>query len=278
MSLETKKVEELFLKIFKVAVLAFMTLALIAVLGLAVNAIYQASRTPVEPAPAAKAPQRGVDIEELKKSLLRDGSVQQEPQKLTPPESLQMPPSLLYLEDVTKLYRCSVEFAKRIGAEIAEPDNATTAQRVEALREKIEELASNENRGHSYVKNSVEFTCTALAEPTIVAARKAGHISNTFLAILNYHLKTWDSIEKEREEFEQAEATKVATQKAAETLRVQQAHAEAVTSAVASAVAFGVFMLLALYLLGAKIETNLREISSSARFVAVGRSRVASGT
>ena len=69
MSLQTKQIEELFLKLFKVTVLIAMGLCLLAVIGLAINVAYQSSKRPVEPEPAQKAPQKDVSLDDLKKLL-----------------------------------------------------------------------------------------------------------------------------------------------------------------------------------------------------------------
>src|SRR4051812_21730921 len=126
MALQTKQTEELFLKIVKVAVLACMGLALLVVIILGFNVAYQSAKSPNEPTPAQKAPEKEVTMDDLKKFLLNEDKSGEQKPLVTSPKA--MAPSLLYLEEVTRLYRCSVEFAKKVGAEIEEEDNSATAQ------------------------------------------------------------------------------------------------------------------------------------------------------
>ena len=259
MSLQTQKTEEFFLKIFKVAVLVFMGLALVAVILLGLNAAYRLTQRAHEPAPAQKAPDKEVSLDDLKKFLQQD-SPAAPAQQATPKSNA---PTLSYLEEVTRLYRCSVDFAGKVGAQTDEDDNASAAQRVEALRSQIEAFAKPEHRGPAWVKSLTTFTCAALADPAIIAMRKDGKVKSVFFTVLNFHMKAWDDIQQAKTQFEQAEQERVEKERMQEELRIAQARAEALYSATAAAAAFGLFMLLALFLLGAKIETNLRGIDRS---------------
>ena len=263
MTLQTKQTEELFLKIVKVAVLACMGLALLVVIVLGVNVAYQMSKTPNEPAPAQKAPEKAVSMDDLKKFLQQEDKPGAAQPSASSPKP--MAPSLRYLEEVTRLYRCSIEFAQKVGAEIDQEDNAAAAQRVEELRAEVEAFAGDSRRGERWVKATTDFTCTALADPVIVALRKDGKVKSVFFPVLNFHIKAWDAIEDEKAAFEKAERDRVENQRAEEAVRIAEARASALASAIAAGVAFGTFMLLAIYLLGSKIETNLRDINESIR-------------
>ncbi|WP_440109232.1 hypothetical protein [Acidovorax sp. BL-A-41-H1] len=263
MAIETKRTEELFLKIVKVTVLACMALALLTVIILGINVAYQSAKMPNEPAPAQKAPDRQVSMDDLRKMLLKDDKTGEAQSPASAPKP--MAPSLRYLEEVTRLYRCSIEFGIKVGAQIDQEDNAAAAQRVEELRAQVEKLAGDPRRGERWVKATTEFTCAALADPTIIAMRKEGKIKSVFYPVLNFHIKAWDSIEDEKAAFEQAERDRVERERAEEALRIAQARANAMASAIAAGVAFATFMLLAIYLLGSKIETNLRDINEAIR-------------
>ena len=268
MPLQTQKTEEFFLKIFKVAILFFMALALVAVIILGLNVVIQGTKSAHAPAPAQKAPEKDVNLEDLKKFLLKDDA------KNTPaPESApkSAAPTLSYLEEATQLYRCSVEFGKKVGAETDAEDNASAAQRVELLRADIESHASAGHRGQPWVKSLAQFTCAALADPAIIAMRKEGKVKSVFIPVLNFHMSAWDGIQDEKSRFEQAERDRVEKERMEEELRIAEARASAVFSATAAGAAFGIFMLLALYLLGAKIETNLRGIDQSLADIAQQR-------
>lgn len=263
MALETRQTEELFLKIVKVTVLAFMALALIAVIILGINVAYQSTKMPNEPAPAQKAPEKEVSMEDLRKMLLKVDKPDEAQSPASSPKP--MAPSLRYLEEVTRLYRCSIEFGMKVGAQIEHEDNSVAAQRVEELRAQVEKLADDSRRGERWVKATTDFTCAALADPTIIAMRKEGKIKSVFYPVVNFHIKAWDSIEEEKAAFDQAERDRVERERAEEALRIAEARANALASAIAAGVAFATFMLLAIYLLGSKIETNLRDINDAIR-------------
>lgn len=258
MPLQTQKTEEFFLKIFKTAILVFMALALLAVLVLGVNVLVQGSKTAREPAPAQKAPDKDISMDDLKKFLRQDED-KPAPAPAAPKSSAA---TLGFLEEVTQLYRCSVEFAKKVGAETDE-DNAGAAQQVEALRSQIEAFSRQERRGAPWVKSLTRFACAALADPDIVALRKEGKVKSVFFPVLNFHMHAWDDIQQAKVDFEQAERDRVEAERLQEQARIAEARANAVFSATAAGAAFGVFMLLELYLLGAKIELNLRGIDQS---------------
>jgi hypothetical protein len=255
------KLEDFFLKLFKVAILVMMTITILAMFVLLITATYESSKRPTEPAPAQKAPQRDVSLEELKKELLKETKPTPE---AAPQQQPKVPPTLKYLEEVTRVYRCSTEFAKKVGAEIDETDNSVIAQRVEELRNQVERYADErEHRGDRWVKSAVEFTCVALTDPSIIAMRKEGKVKAIFFPILNYHLRTWDRIEAEKAEFERAELERVESEREAERMRILEAKARAINQLFAAGIAFGVFMALALYLILAKIENNLRNINAT---------------
>ncbi len=254
------KLEDFFLKLFKVAILAMMTITILTMFVLLMTAAYESSKRPTEPPPAQKAPQRDVSLEELKKELLKDKSAPE----TTPQRQPKVPPTLKYLEEVTRVYRCSTEFAKKVGAEIDETDNSVIAQRVEELRSQVENLADQEDsRSDRWVKSAVEFTCAALADSSIIAMRKEGKVKAIFFPILNYHLRTWDKIVAEKAAFERAEQERVENEREAEQMRILEAKARAINQLIAAGIAFGVFMALALYLILAKIENNLRDINAT---------------
>jgi hypothetical protein len=104
-----------------------------------------------------------------------------------------------------------------------------------------------------------------LKDPSIAALRKEGKISSVFIPTINFHLAAWDRIETEKRRFEQTEQNRVASARAEEGIRVGLAKAQALAHVISAGVAFGVFMALALYLVFAKIETDLRDINESIR-------------
>ena len=254
------KLEDFFLKIFKGAVLVLMSLSLVAILALLAIAAWDAQKKAVAPEPARKAVQKEVTLDELKKALTEKAQPETAPAEQQTPAPL--PPSLKYLEDVTRLYRCSTDFARKVNAEIEETDNAVTAGRVEDLRSRMEGIAQAKTyRGERYIASAVQFTCAALGDPAIIAMRKEGKIKSVFFPVLDFHLKRWDAIEEEKAAYESAESARVEREKMEEAARIQEAKARALLELSAAGIAFGVFMVLALYLVLAKIEINLRALN-----------------
>lgn len=140
---------------------------------------------------------------------------------------------------------------------------------MENTRGAIERAANESWRGEPWVKAAVAFTCKVLADNSIIALKKDGKIGSVFMPTLNFHVSAWDKIQAEKQQFEQSEIQRVASERAAEEARVGLAKVSAIGSFAAAGGAFGLFMLLALLLLGAKIENDLRDINESIR--AAGR-------
>lgn len=266
MGSQIQGIEGLFLKIFKGIVLLIMGVALISILFLCVNAVYQYSQTPKEPAPAQKAPMKD-PAKEINLDNLKQYLIEQEKNKNETPKQQQKEEqtSLLFLEDATKLYRCSVEFGKTLGAITEEIDNSQNLKKIEELRGIIEEVADSPLLGEPYVKDATAFTCKALASEPIIALKKDEKVEGIFYSILAFHEKAWRRIQDEKVQFEQKEKERVISEEKAENLRILGAKASAVTSLIAAGCSFALFMILALYLLASKIENNLRDINKSIR-------------
>jgi len=170
--------------------------------------------------------------------------------------------SLRFAEEALSLFRCAGKFAEDVGAEI---EKGNEAQRNENIRGEIENAANGSLRGEPWVKAAVAFTCQVLSDNAIIALKKEGKIGTVFLPTLRFHINAWDKIQAEKQRFEQGEERRVATERAAEAARVLLAKASAISRLIAAGGAFGLFMVLALYLLGAKIENDLRDINESIR-------------
>lgn len=262
MTTPTRNLEELFLRIFKTVVLVLMALSLVAVVYFAVTAAFQYGQTPVEPAPAQKAPVKEISIENLKQWLLQQEKRESDAPR--PSTGGEQKKSVQFLEEAVKLYRCSESFGRLLGAEIVDSSDAVNQKRIDDLRIKLEEFAFEKPwRGEAWVKAAAAFTCKALEDPAIVALKKEEKIKSVFYPVLNFQLLTWDKIQTERIQFEEREEKRVATERNLEEIRVETAKAVALTRLISAGIAFGLFMVLALYLLFAKIENNLRDINEA---------------
>ena len=261
----TERVEELFLRIFKVVILIVMVLGLVLAIGLSLYSAYLYFPNPKEPEPVKAAPAEEISVDNLLKQLKPDEPTKQE-EKQTPTKSptAQTPEALNYLEEVTALYRCSIEFGKAVGAQVDETDAAAGSRKTEEYRSQLEKLADANNlRGKAYVKDAVKFTCAVLKNPQIITLRKDDKVSGVFLKVLNYHLKEWDRIQDDKIKFQSKEKIRVEKEEDQEDARVMRSKILAITMITAAGIAFAIFMIIALYLIFAKIETNLRRIANN---------------
>jgi hypothetical protein len=257
----TERIEELFLKIFKLVILFIMGIGLISAIGFSLYSASLYFQNPKEPEPAKAAPAQEVSIDGLLKSLNPSTPAPEEKKVPAEPPKSQSPQALKYLEEVTALYRCSVQFAKAVGAVIDETDSAAASRTTELYRSQLEVLTdSKESRGPAYLKDSIKFTCAALQNQQIISLRKENKVDGVFLKVLNYHLKEWDRIQSDIAKFERAEIIRVEKEEAKEEARVMAAKIQAITMIGIAGIAFAIFMVIALYLIFAKIETNLRKI------------------
>ena len=258
----TERTEELFLKIFKVVILVVMGLSLILAVGLSIYSASLYFQTPKKPEPEKAAPAEEVNIDKLLKQLQQEEAPKKE--EAPKQEEKQAPQALKYLEDVTAIYRCTIVFAKAVGAQVDETDAIAASRTTEEYRSQIEKLAdSNDLRGPAYIKDVVKFTCATLKNKEVIALRKENKVSGVFLKILNFHFREWDRIQQDKVKFERKEAIRIAKEEAKENERVSGAKIQAVLMITAAGIAFSVFMAIALYLIFAKIETNLRRIASA---------------
>lgn len=265
MSAPVQNVEVLFLKIFKVTVLVIMGLALIAILYFLANASYQYSQSPKEPAPAQKAPPKEIRLDGLKDMLIEDGKRRDgKTEKVQP---VAMATTIEYRTEADLMYECKGNFANAVGTPLPEAgNNSAMANEAERLRQKLEEFAKQADyRGAAWVKAVAAFTCAAMKDQSLMTLQKENKITRPFTVSIEFHAARWDEIEIEKRRFEQAEQARVNGERAAELARVAVAKAQAVAHMTAALIAFAVFMALALYLVFAKIETNLRDINGSIR-------------
>lgn len=260
-----KSIEELFLKIFKVAVLVFMGLALLAIPVFIAIAGFQWFQSPQEPTPAQKAPLKEIQMEDLRKFLI-EREKSEGTRDATPRQAMDRPMSLRFQEDATKLYRCAGEFGRQVGTLVEDINDAVNAQRLQELRIHIESTANGSKlRGEGWVAAVVSFACTALADPAIIALRKENKVKQVFYPIMQFHAHVWTANLQEKINFDQREIDRVASEKAAELARVAESKASAIASLTIAGGLFAAFMFLALYLLACKAENDLREINESIR-------------
>jgi hypothetical protein len=243
----TDKVEEALLSLFRVAMLAFMILALLCAVVFGAITAHQAMQRPLAVAPAKPADEKDITLDSLKKAL-KDANQKPAPGK---PDAL-LPNALKYQEEATRLFRCSIDLAQKTAAQITDDSTAASVQRVEELRAYLERTASAETfRGDRWVTSVAGFVCAALADDEIIRWVRDDHY-RVFAPTLAFHLQQWDDLARREIERHEREVL-------AEKLRVQEAQARTQLFMMLTAISFGAFMVLAFYLLFSKIERNLRE-------------------
>jgi len=263
---QVKGTEEFFLKIVKHAILGLMGLALIAIPLLLIYGASNFLSQPKEPEPAKKAPVKEVTMDGLAQYLLELQKKQEEAEKFDPSKkkaSEQDQPPAIYLIEAVNIFGCLQKFA--VAAEIELPVDRDSSREALEYRGRLESDASKAGRGAPYVASLNNFICKVLADPAIVAIRKDKKFKGVFGAANAYHLAAWDRIVSERNQFEASEQARVQGERAAEALRIAGDRARAITAITGAGAAFAVFMLLAIYLILAKIETNMRDINDSLR-------------
>ena len=249
--------EEFLLKFFRIAMLCLTALALISTIFFGIASAYQAMQVPASVAPPKITPQKDISIDDLKKFIQEQNKGKDDPVNI--PENIQgvAPSSLKYLEETTKLYRCTTDFAKLIGAVIEYEGDTITAQKVEGLRAQIEQFASLEGRADLWVKSLVPFTCSVLNDKQIASWAK-NEKYKIFVPTLNFHMMTWDANVNQKNEADQKEKQRFEMESNAEKLRFERTKEQSQSLLIMAGVVFGAFMVLAFYLLFSKIERNLR--------------------
>lgn len=116
-----------------------------------------------------------------------------------------------------------------------------------------------ETRDADFALSQVAFVKEALASQDILKLCKSG-IGGLFMGALEFHRSSWDEQVQEARDFENRELSRVAEFKAREQAAVQDSKASAYKTFLSAAIAFGLFMSVAMVLIFARIESNLRGV------------------
>jgi hypothetical protein len=259
--------EAIYLKFFKYTVVALMTIALATIAVLIPLAAINFMQSPTPPEPAKKAPTQTINIEDLKNFLIQEEKKRQDAIKNggKPEQENNVPTksvSLQYMEQVLKLYRCSSQFATSTGVNIDLPD-AEIARNNESLRSNIEQRAAHPLLRDAWVNAMTEFGCAVFSDPTVIQLKLESKIGSVFIPLIRFHAAAWQRIEQAKLDFDNAEKNRIANQMADEIARVGEAKLKATMFFSIAAGAFGFFLFMALYLIFARIEGNLRLIYQS---------------
>ena len=274
MSTKKSSTEELFLKMFKGVILIVMTLALIATAGALAFAAYQYSQSPKPIAAAKKAPVKSVAIDDFLKTLDAQTPPAEAPKADEAlPEPTAPPAPVKYKAEASKIMGCFQESDKLSGIALAE----TTPTAGEDFRKQLQEVADlkSKDRGQPFVTDAAKLTCDLMLNTRVIEYRKAKPEAEIFFPILNFHMNAWDELKLAANEFEANEKARVSQQEETEQQRVALSKEAAKFTLIVAAGAFALFMAIALSLIVAAIESNLRRISVSLEAINEGQAKEA---
>ena len=132
----------------------------------------------------------------------------------------------------------------------------TQEQFVEGLRQSSLE-GTIAARDAAYAADQIEFVKRSLSNGSVITLCKVGK-SGIFFAILEYHRRTWDQLRRESKQAEDAEQRRIEEFRRSEFARVAEEHAGGYRWLTLAGIGFASFMSLALVLIFARIESNLR--------------------
>ncbi len=254
--------EIFFLKIFKIVILAFMSLALIITIGSLFYAAYEYSQKPKEPAPAKTAPVETVNIDEFIKGIQESKKSEEAPKdedKDTTTETPKQEKSLTkkYQNEAKELLAC----LKSFDTNVKRPSNIDE----DGIRQWLQRNADNssKDRGQPWATESVKYNCAVISTQQVIEYAAKKQDASIINLSARFHIEKWDEIKDRIAQFNHEEQLRIKSERDAEEQRVFLAKANALSLLIIAASVFGIFMLLALYLIISAIESNLRNINQS---------------
>jgi hypothetical protein len=117
-----------------------------------------------------------------------------------------------------------------------------------------------ESRGPGFAESQNLFVRATLSNNEVIKLCRSGK-TGWFFSSIEFHRSSWDSQIKKASSFEAMERARVADFEAAEIRKAVERKAFAYDTLRGSAIAFGLFMMVSLVLIFARIESNLRGAS-----------------
>lgn len=172
--------------------------------------------------------------------------------------------TLQYLEDVTVLYRCLVDFTKASGIDTAESNLENASRQIEAYRVEIQKVAdASPTRGGPWVKDASRFVCEVVQTPRMIALQKEGKVESVASRILSFHVQEWDQRELEKRQKEVQSAQKLNQDRIKQRALEEENKADALRLLMIAGAALAGFMALAVFLILLRIEGSLRAMAGS---------------
>jgi hypothetical protein len=253
------KVEDLYLKIFKIVILVVLSITLVVSVVMVLKGTSEYFATPSAADPAKSAPTPSVSVDAFIKELdKKDAPPEKEP---TAPVEQKPPVQDTRLDDMVDKYVLNLWTyldAYQKACKVANPPEKETFLknfRKDIMKSWFEEY------GENFAKSQDTFEKSLLSNQRIIqiCIEKEGK-AGIFFRSLDWHKNQWAKQVKEGQLFEQKEAQRVAKFEAQEAMRVAEKKAQAFQSLITAISAFVMFMSLALLLIFSKIETNLRGV------------------
>lgn len=119
-------------------------------------------------------------------------------------------------------------------------------------------------RGAEYATSQDAFAKQVLGDKETIAMCKAGR-GGLFFATLEFHRANWDRQVEEAKKFEERERERVEATEASQARGASERKANAAQALQGAAIALGLFMCVALILIFARLEINLRGIQTIVR-------------
>ena len=255
------KIEDLYLKIFKIVILVVLSITLVVSVVMVLKGTSEYFASPSAPDPAKSAPVPTVGVDTFIKELDKKDAPPPPEQAPAAPVQEKPPVKDTRLDDMVDKYVLNLwtylDTYQKACKVPNPPDKETFLKsfRKDIMKSWFEEY------GEDFAKSQDSFEKSLLSNQRVIqiCIEKEGK-AGIFFRSLDWHRTQWVKQLKEGQIFEQKEAQRVAKFEAQEAMRVAEKKAQAFQSLITAISAFGMFMSLALLLIFSKIETNLRGV------------------
>ncbi len=252
------KIEETYLQIFKIGVIVLLTIALIASIFLVLKGLSEMMASPSKADPEKSASKPSVSIDKF----LNEFDPKEKPAAPKPVERETQPaPKDTSLDDMTDAYLAKLwnyydgyQKSCQVPVQVDKDTFLRTFPR-HVIRGWFSYF------GKDFAESQDAFEKSLLSNKRVIeiCKNKDGK-AGTFTRSLDWHRDEWQRQLVEIDRFEQKERNRVAQFEREEKIRVAIKHAQAPATLFSALTAFGVFLSLAMLLIFAKIESNLRGI------------------
>jgi hypothetical protein len=250
------KIEETYLKLFKIVLLLILTLALLAAIVTVIKGIMDFTAEPEPVAPAQTAPAPKVDVDAFIRALEK----REQPPAATTPAA---PPEAPRANPMDEL--AASHLAKAWSYYDAYQNACNVPTKIEQDGFMSADFPRNSFRkwfrqyGPDFAESQDNFLRAVLVHPTVIkiCIDKQGR-GRVFSGALNWHTQEWVKAVAAVAQFNKKEESRVIRQENAEEARIMAKRSDGVYMLWGALISFGVFMSLALLLIFSKIETNLR--------------------